>query len=257
MYRLREYYGDGRFADINQKIDSFLRSILGNFRWEGPRNWFGSTYEGAWSRINPKFIMGDIWMPIGFITLFILLLLSVNYINIGNTEIATKYIVLSTLLIFTGIVLGLNIFNVISVGEYVYGQHQNYKEPLKIAVILLLLSLIISFLFFGFKYQSVTNFGTGIIAILTVIFLSPNVEVYFFNGFMAPTMARYFGIIPGAIITMFFQTGFHYVLFGPIALLFSSIFSLINTIPTLAYQSDEIPLYTHILFNTVLFLLQT
>lgn len=248
------YYGEGRFVELNKRIDRILHSVFGDFHWEGPRNWLGSTYEGAWTRVNTDLDKMHI-LPFLLFALIPFLFLSLV------TGLETKGLFYMMMIAIFAVGWVINYMNPQAPLEFMsHGTMVEYMRYIKSGTQGFILWTLL-YLGVGqlaqqaiIPYQAV-SIGWGV-DYLTVIVI-PYIEVAFFFGLMFATLSRYIGVILGVLGTSLIRGGFHSIVFqaDPISIFMSVMFGvIIYPIAASKFNKDS-AIIAHIQANLLAFIL--
>ena len=240
------YYGEGRFVGINQSIDSFLRRIFGNFHWEGPRNWIGWTYEGAWTKI------GDLDQ---FLTIlcgvFFTFLVGLYFILPLFKDVWLGYIILTIWAAF--VILPNKISPERAFFEYIGTSLINIKHNLKIMLLILSGWLVIYLLLVTVIFsQQILNISL-IFSLPLNFMIFPILETLCFSVAILPSFTKYFGIIGGLLSTSAFRAIIHLLIFqaNPSHMFMSFLFGMMFGWVTLAYKNNIFEFTGHPLANII------
>jgi len=261
------YYGEGRWVGINQRIDSFLRSILGNFHWEPPtRNWLGPGREGNWVKFgdfDDRYII-----PLAAVMTFSLIWI---YANTTFKDIIIYLVMATGVAVWAAInkQFPASWFECFGSG-YTQDAKRNIIIGILLGLVFIFISILVSLLslgqIVGFTSLSteptIVFITTWIVAPLTLFLFIPYIENLTLGCFFVPSLARYWGIIPSTLIMSIGTAALHLAIYyrdysNPIPyVLISILYGLIVYPVQLAYHSKLVGWTAHSEVNIVAYLMK-
>jgi len=258
-----------RFRSWNQWVENTFGRIVGD--GFGVRNWFGPCEEGDWSRTGGN--IDKYHIPLAFITALLVFLGAVSYANLGDLVNAIKFVIYLFMGIFVLLIYFTQISNKKVPGEFLHaGYIQDFKKYLKISLLISVIFISIYLLLGSLTAQTITpliqsitfpmseklSLIESILICISIILFFPFIESSFFSGAFTPSFARYIGIIPSIFLISFAMGLFHLIVvgFSPLGVFMAILFGLMTNTITLWSMSKEIAIDSHIMVNSIAFVLK-
>ena len=238
---------------LNGRIDSFLRSIFGNFKLAVPRNWIGPAPPGSWSvsMDEPNEIRHNRTQAL----FHMLLYLFAGWVFISTVEVQIAlfyaFILVAAGFVFVGEAINPTKSPLAYIGWGDLHKIQNYLTVGIVAAVVSIIGMV--------ALQSVVPMQIGLAVGTSVWFILfvgliyvPTIEEVGFRSVALPTIGENLGIIPGLVISSIIFGLFHLVLFQEIALVLGSVFfGFVMGIITLREGSSLPAIIAHIIIQIV------